>query len=83
MFLGSNIYGHFRRHLLTLNKSLELERRTDAQRIKSEKANSPQTVLSTPSPLATAGTPCLSSVVSGCSCFFLPCLDICFPLMDS
>lgn len=25
MFLESNIYGHFGRHLLTLDKSLELE----------------------------------------------------------
>lgn len=33
MFLGSNIYGHFRRHLLTLSKSLELDLDADAKKI--------------------------------------------------
>lgn len=37
IFIGGNIYGRFRRHLLTLNKSLELEMDTDAKRIKSKK----------------------------------------------
>lgn len=40
--LEGSIYGCFRRHLLTSNKSLELELYTDARRIKSEKTNSPQ-----------------------------------------
>lgn len=50
MFLGSSIYGHFRRRFLTLNESLELELDAAAKRIKSKKTNSLQTVLNAPSP---------------------------------
>lgn len=42
MFPESNIHGRFRRHLLTLNKSLELELDTDAKKIKSKTTNSSQ-----------------------------------------
>ena len=52
MFLGSSIYGHFRRRFLTLNESLELELDAAAKRIKSKKTNGLQTVLSAPSPFS-------------------------------
>lgn len=74
IFIGGNIYGHFRRHLLTLNKSLELELDTDAKRIKSKKIKE-STVLGAPSP--PSHTQLGSSVfVSADACFPIPWLDM-------
>lgn len=87
MLCGSSIYGKFRRYLLTLNKSLELELCTDAKRIKSNKINGPQTVLCAPSsqrytPFYPLDNP-VSAFGGRCSCFSIPWLDMCFPLMGS
>lgn len=36
MYFGSKIYGHFRKHLFTLKKSLDLELQAEAKIIKSK-----------------------------------------------
>lgn len=83
MFLGSNIYGHVRRHLLTLNKSLELEQYTDAKRIKSKKQTACSVELSLPLGQTQWGSQVSVGELVDAPVFCLPCLVICFPLMDS